>query len=217
MSLATGASGAYAAARAGQVVLVVDVIDMSTTLEAALQAGALLVLGASPVPCGAPVPVDPRAVGRFAGEFARERGTEVVVVGEPRVGEAGEREARAAAVLAGIAAAGAACSGVFPNQGAEITRLVAVRGKVVVAVTSCGGAAFDAAFTQGVPVFTGTVARTFGRTGWENAEAALDRALAAARAEGRGLCIVAASSKALEDVLAAQYFYQRALARTGAL
>jgi hypothetical protein len=42
------ASGAREAARAGLMVMIVDVIDMSTTLESALDAGAAAVLGASP-------------------------------------------------------------------------------------------------------------------------------------------------------------------------
>lgn len=45
ITVTTDASGAYQAACSGQVVVIVDVIDMSTTLEAALQEGAALVLG----------------------------------------------------------------------------------------------------------------------------------------------------------------------------
>ena len=44
----TDASGAQQAAREGLLVMVVDIIDMSTTLESALDAGAYRVLGASP-------------------------------------------------------------------------------------------------------------------------------------------------------------------------
>ncbi|WP_198142388.1 hypothetical protein [Syntrophaceticus schinkii] len=47
ITVTTDASGAYHAACSGQVVVIVDVIDMSTTLEVAIQEGAALVLGAS--------------------------------------------------------------------------------------------------------------------------------------------------------------------------
>lgn len=213
LTLAADASGAYQAACAGQVVLVVDVIDMGTTLEAALQSGARLVLGASPTPCRAPVPVNPRAVGRHAAREARREGIGIVLIAEPRVGRDEERLAHAAGVLEGLKEEGVEPEGIHPNLGAETVKLVSFKNRIVVAVSPCGGTAFDAAFNAGAPVVTGTVARTFGHTGWENAEAAVERALTLAEREGRGLCVVASSSKSLEDVLAAQYFYQRILAR----
>lgn len=209
VTVSADASGAYLAARAGQAVLVIDVIDMGTTLEAALQAGALAVLGASPVPCRAPVPLDPAAVGRYAARLARERRTEVVLIAEPRWGSDPERLARASGVLEGLRSAGCDPTAIYPNLGAETVKLLDFHNKVVVAVTDCGGTAFDAAFNQGVPVTTGTVARTYGHTGWENATACLRRALRLAEQAGRGLCIVASSGKAAEDVLAAHYLAQR--------
>lgn len=213
--IAADASGAYQAARTGQVVLIVDVIDMGTTLEAVLQAGARLVLGASSIPCKTPVPVNPRAIGKYAAQVAQKYRTGVILIAEPRVGKDEERLAHASGVLEGLSEMDVQHKGVYPNLGAETIKLVDFRDQIVVAVSACGGAAFDTAFNLGVPVVTGTVARTFGRTGWENAESAVERAVRLAAQEQRGLCIVAASSKSLEDILAAQYLAQRALALLG--
>jgi hypothetical protein len=197
ITVTTDASGAYHAACSGQVVVIVDVIDMSTTLEVAIQEGAALVLGASPVNCKAPVPVNPAAIGKYAAVMADELKTEVVVIAEPRIGRAAEVTE----------------AGIYPNQGAETARLVDFKDKIVVAVTDCGGAAFDTAFNAGAPVLTGTVARTPGRTGWENAARAIERAAALAEEEGRGIALVAASGKALDDVLATYYLSERLLLR----
>lgn len=213
INVTTDASGAYDAACSGQVVVIVDVIDMSTTLEVALQEGAALVLGASPVPCKAPVPVNPVSIGRYAAMMAEKLKTEVVVIAEPRIGGATERLERAAGFLEGLHAAGRVEAGIYPNQGAETASLVDFKDKVVVAVTDCGGAAFDAAFNAGAPVVTGTVARTPGHTGWENAAAAAERASSLAEKEGRGISLVAASGKALEDVLASHYLLECLLLR----
>jgi hypothetical protein len=213
ITVTTDASGAYQAACSGQVVVIVDVIDMSTTLEAALQEGAALILGASPVSCRAPVPVNPVAIGKYAAMMAEKLKTEVVVIAEPRIGTKAERQERAAGFLEGLHAAGKQEVGIYPNQGAEIARLVDLKDKVVAAITDCGGAAFDAAFNAGASVVTGTIARTPGRTGWENARAAVERASRIAEQEGTGITLVAASGKALEDVLAANYLSEQFLLR----
>ncbi len=210
-TVAADASGAYEAALAGKVVLVVDLIDMSTTMEAALQSGARLVLGASPVPCKANVPVSPESVGRYAAEAAAAFGSEVVLVAEPRTGSPEERRQRASAVLQGLRAVGVKIAEIYPNLGAETVKLVDVRGRVVVAISDCGGTAFDTAWHAGAPVTTGTVARTYGRTGWDNAERAIDRALYLASAQQRDICLLAASGKAAEDVLAVRYLAGRML------
>jgi len=211
INVTTDASGAYQAACCGHVVVIVDVIDMSTTLEAALQSGAALVLGASPLPCRAPVPVNPAKIGSYAAMIAQRLKAEVVVIAEPRIDKPAERLERAAGFLEGLHAAGIEEEGVYPNQGAETAGLVDFKDKVVAAVTDCGGAAFDAAFNAGAPVTTATVARTPGRTGWENAAAALERAAGIAREEGRGISLVAASGKALDDVLAVRYLSEQLL------
>lgn len=213
ITVTTDAGGAYHAACSGQVVVIVDVIDMTTTLEVALQEGAALVLGASTVSCKAPVPVNPAAVGRYAAVMSDQLNADVVVVAEPRIGRDAERQERVGGFLAGLHAAGVKEEGIYPNQGAETAKLVDFNHKIVVAVTDCGGAAFDAAFNAGAPVLTGTVARTPGRTGWENAARAIERATVLAEEEGRGIALVAASGKALEDVLATYYLSEHLLLR----
>lgn len=209
LTVTADASGAYMAALAGQVVVIVDVIDMSTTLETALQKGAALVLGASPVPCKAPVPVNPAAVGRHAAAAAGKLGAEVLIIAEPRIGRTDERLERIAGLLDGLHSAGIRETGIYPNLGAETGKLVDFDNKIVVAVTDCGGAAFDAAFNAGAPVVTGTVARTPGYSGWENAGAAVERAFRLAEKEGRGIALVASSGKSLEDVLATHHLAER--------
>ncbi|MDN5348139.1 MAG: hypothetical protein PWP65_1703 [Clostridia bacterium] len=199
------ASGAAQAAREGLVVVVVDVIDMATTLEAALEAGAASVYGASPRDISAPVRLDPEAIGLAAGREAAAAGREVVVVAEPRAGTAAEREDRAAPVIRGLAAAGVRPVAVLPNLGAETARLVDFGGKVVVAVSASGGTAFDAAWQAGTRPLTATVARTLQARGTAPALRGVARALSLARQKGCGLAFVAASSHAVEDVLAAWY------------
>lgn len=207
------ASGAYHSACNGQVVVIVDVIDMSTTLEVALQQGAAHVLGASPTICRAPVPVDPFAIGKYSAVMAEQLKTEVVVIAEPRIGSAAERQERVKSFLKGLHASGIKEAGIYPNQGAEVAKLVDFEGKVVVAITDCGGAAYDAAFNAGAPVLTATVARTPGYTGWQNALQGVERALKLADEEGRGIALVASSGKAAEDVLATQYLSECILSK----
>ena len=60
--LTADASGAQKAARQGMLVMIVDVIDMSTSLESAIDAGALAVFGASPDYTRAPVETSPEYV-----------------------------------------------------------------------------------------------------------------------------------------------------------
>ena len=72
----TDASGARQAVRENLLAMIVDVIDMSTTLESALDAGAYAVLGCSPDYSRAPVPLDPHKIGQEAARLARETGQE---------------------------------------------------------------------------------------------------------------------------------------------
>ena len=134
----TDASGAQQAAREGLLVMVVDIIDMSTTLESALDAGAYRVLGASPDFTRAPVAVDPEDIGRKAADWAREAGTGIVVVSEPRVGSDQERLARCQKLLRGIESQGGCLEAVVPNLGAETPRITAMEDRIVVAVTDTG-------------------------------------------------------------------------------
>lgn len=208
IEVVAGAAAAATAAAAGRAILIVDVIDMSTTLESALEAGAGAVLGASPWPPPVGVAVHPQAVGRAAGELARAAGTAVIVVAEPRVGEETARKKMAAAVLAGIREAGAAVAAVVPNLGKETVLLAPFQGQVVVAVTAAGGVCFDAAW-QAAPlkekVVTGTVAATWRSKGPEPALRAARRVWEAAGHGEAGITVVAASARASEDILAAQW------------
>jgi phosphosulfolactate phosphohydrolase-like enzyme len=208
------ASGAVQAAQAGQVVIIIDVIDMSTTLEAALDAGAAFVLGASPKECRAPVSLSPENVGRQAGELAISSGTAVIIVSEPRIGTEEERRAKSERVISGIKETGAIIEAVLPNAGAEITKMADFRGKIVVAVSDTGGVAYDAAVTAGAPaVLTGTIARTIHKRGIEPAREAAARAIKAARQAGTGIAVVAASANSLEDILAAEYIMKEIIAQ----
>ncbi|HWQ75698.1 MAG TPA: hypothetical protein VN441_10310 [Syntrophomonas sp.] len=198
------ASGAQAAARAGWLVMIVDVIDMSTTLESALDAGAAAVLGASPDFTRAPVKVMPEEIGRQAARLARDNGQGIVVVSEPRVGSDEERLGRCQRLMKGIESERGLVEAVIPNIGAETPKLADLKNKIVVAVSDTGGVAYDAAFTEQGRVITGTVARTFRQKGIEPALSAVRRALSLI-APDQGLAIIAASRNSLEDVLAAQF------------
>jgi hypothetical protein len=204
--LTVNASGAVVAARRGDVVVIVDIIDMSTTLEAALDAGALVVFGAAPDHVTPPVSIDPAAIGYAAGKLALKNNTGVVLVTEPRVGTGAQRLEGATKVLAGLAKAGVEVRAVLPNLGAETPKLFDLAGQVIIAATATGGVAYDAAFNAGAPtVLTGTVARTMQKKGSEPARAAATRAVERAVALQAGITVVAASGNSLEDLLAAEY------------
>ncbi|AGL01987.1 hypothetical protein [Desulfoscipio gibsoniae] len=206
VKMTVNASGAANAARQGDVVVIVDVIDMSTTLEAALDAGACAVFGAAPDGAAPPVAIDPAAIGWLAGQVAREKGTGVVLVAEPRVGTDDERLGKITGVTGGLARAGADISAVLPNIGAETPKLYDLHNQVVIAATATGGVAYDAAVCAGASaVLTGTVARTMRQKGAAPARAAAARAIQKARALDAGITVVAASGNSLEDVLAAEY------------
>lgn len=204
--LATDASGAAEAARAGRVVVIVDVIDFSTTMEAALDAGALAVFGAAPDAAAPPVVVNPGLIGKMAGAAAIKNSTDVVLVAEPRVGDDGSRLKSADKALTGVRETGAEIFAVLPNLGAETPRLADLSGRVVLGATGTGGVAFDAAVAAGAPVvLTGTVARTLKKKGREPALAAARRAVEAAGRHQTGIAVVAASGNSMEDILAAEY------------
>ncbi len=206
VKMTVNASGAAAAGAGGDVVVIVDIIDMSTTLEAALDEDALAVFGAAPDKATPPVAVNPVRIGQIAGKLAVEKGAGVVMVGEPRVGTDEERLVSMSKTVAGLKQAGAAVEAVLPNLGAETVKLYDLRGKVIIAATGTGGVAFDAALTAGAPaVITGTVARTRHKKGHAPARAAAQRAADMARELGTGISVVAASGNSLEDILAAEF------------
>lgn len=108
LSTTYNASGAAAAARQGDVVMIVDVIDMSTTAEAALEAGAISVLGASPDHQLVPVTVNPEKIGYYAGKKAIKHDTGVIIAAEPRlINDEDERLSEIQQVLRGVDRAGA--------------------------------------------------------------------------------------------------------------
>ncbi len=201
----TDASGARQAVRENLVVMIVDVIDMSTTLESALDAGAYAVLGCSPDFSRAPVPLDPHKIGQEAARLARETGQGIVLVTEPRIGTDKERIARCQKLLTSLEREKISIDAVVPNLGAETPKLVDMKNRVIVAVTDTGGVAYDAAFNEGGAVFTGTVARTLAMRGIEPARQAVKRAKKLSREYNRGIAIVAASRNSMEDFLAAQF------------
>lgn len=206
--MARDASGAAAASAAGEVVVIVDVVDMSTTLESALEAGAAAVFGASPAKVNCPAILCPAAVGYEAGLRAARLGTGVVVVAEPRGGTQDERRRQAMAAITGVEAGGGEVVALLPNLGKETPELYDLSGQVVLAVTASGGVAFDAAFNQGGTVVTGTIARTLRRRREEPARCAAMRALQLALPSACGITIVAASGNSMEDILGAEYIYR---------
>lgn len=197
------ASGAAEAGARGRVVVVVDVVDAGTTAEAALQNGAVEVLGAATARVKVPVPIHPDGIGARAAGAARRSATGVVVAAEPRVGSDEERRAHAGPVLDALEAAGVDYE-VVPNQGAELPGLAKVQDKVVVVVSATGGTAFDAAVAAGAPaVCFATTGRVAGKTGWEVADIGARRAIALANEHAADLTVVASTANSADDCLAA--------------
>jgi hypothetical protein len=208
--LTVNASGAAAAAKNGQVVVVVDIIDMSTTCEAAIDAGALAVFGAAPDNARCPVATNPEYIGFVAGAKAVAAQTDIVIIAEPRVGSDEERLNSASKLIKGIEKSGAKVGAVLPNIGSETAKLIDLKGRVVVAATSTGGVAYDAAVAAGAPaVLTATVARTMYKRGLAPANAGAERAIASARQLKTGITVVAASANSLEDILASEYLVKQ--------
>lgn len=203
--LSSDASGAYHAAKEGLLVMIVDVIDMSTSLESALDAGAYAVLGASPDYTRAPVSVSPHLIGKQASILAKEAGKGIILLAEPRLGDEKERIARCQKVISGIEKEKGFIEAILPNIGAEVGKMLDMKDRVVIAVTDTGGVAYDAAYTQSQHVFTGTVARTLKQKGIEPAITACKRVIKHLRKQDQGIAIIAASRNSMEDVLAAQY------------
>lgn len=203
--VACDASEAQQAAREGLLVMVVDVIDMSTTLESVLDAGALAVLGSSPDFTRAPVRLSPEKIGREAARLAKEAGKGIILVSEPRVGTDEERLGRCQKLIRGIEQEKGCIEAVLPNIGAEIPKMADMSNRVVVAVTDSGGVAFDAAFVESKSVITGTVARTYRQKGLQPALSAVRRAQKIMEDTHKGIAVVAASRNSMEDILSAQF------------
>ena len=211
--LTADASGAQQAARNGMLVMIVDVIDMSTSLESALDAGALLVYGASPDHNRAPVATAPEHVGMKAAHVAKQNGTNIILIAEPRAGDEEERRGRCQKLIKAIEQEQVFIEKILPNLGAEIYKLADFNGRVVIAVSDTGGVAYDAAFLYTSQVYTGTVARSKNKRGMEPASAAVERIIQHYREADTGIAIVAASSNSQEDILAAKLIYDMTIAR----
>lgn len=203
--VSSDASGAQEAARAGMLVMIVDVIDMSTTLESALDAGAYAVLGASPDFTRAPVKVLPEEIGKHAVRLSKETGNGIILVAEPRVGSDEERIARCQKIIKGIEKEKGFIEAILPNIGAETPKLANMNQRVVVAVSDTGGVAYDAAFAENPRVITGTVARTFSKKGMQPSMTAVRRVWETIEEGDKGVAIIAASRNSMEDILAAQF------------
>jgi hypothetical protein len=209
LSLTCNASGAVEGARRGDVVVIVDIIDMSTSAEVALEYGAVAVFGAAPSGCKTPVNVNPDRIGYIAGKTALKYKTHIVVVAEPRYGDDAERKKRAETALMGVTRSGALVHQIIPNIGSEIAKLVDFNGTVVLLISDTGGVAFDAAYNNGAPlVLTATVTRTPNKKGMAPALSGIERAIESALKFNCGITITAASANSMEDVLAAQYLSQ---------
>ena len=150
-----------------------------------------------------PVEVKPSVIAALAAGVAREHQTEVAVVAEPRIAAIEER-LQSVAPLTSVLAAEDVGFEVVPNQGAGLPGLVKLTGRVVIVVSAAGGVAFDAAVTGGAPaVCFATTARIAGGTGWEVTRLGAHRAIELAKENEGGLTVVAASSNATDDFLAA--------------
>jgi hypothetical protein len=205
------ASGAAACAQLGFITAIVDVIDMSTSLEACRYLGAGMILGASPAGINCPVKVDPVKVAGYALKYALENEQEILIVTEPRLGRAGDRQTNAAPIISIINNGGGKISAIVPNIGGEIGKLADIKDKVVIAVTATGGTAFDAAFNilEDLRVTTATVARVKEQTSHQVISATLNRIANQAITYNTGVAFVAASGNSMEDILAAQYLAQQ--------
>ncbi len=205
----SNASGAALAGSLGFVSIIVDIIDFSTSMEAAIEAGAAAVYGASPDHALPPAKINPFAIGVMAGKKANLINSEVILVAEPRIAGNAEKTKSISKALAGLKSTGARVHCLIPNIGAESTKLVSFKDKVVLGITGAGGVAFDAAVNSGSPsVLTGTVARTMNNKGDLPGYNAVQRAIASAAKYKTGIAVVAASSKSMEDILAAEHIYK---------
>jgi hypothetical protein len=95
-----------------------------------------------------------------------------------------------------------------------LERMTVLEEKILVIVSPAGGSCFDAAYNYGAPeVITGTVARTGNMRGNQPAAKAAERAMKYAAKHRCGITIVASSSNAMEDVLAADHIGKEILNR----
>jgi len=203
--MATDASGAYEAAINGHVVVIVDIIDMSTSLETALEMGAAAVYGASPDQNHAPVAVNSEKIAADVAFMAQKLDTEVIIIGEPRFADKKEQMKNCQKLVNKLTELNIKISDFVPNVGKELWAFAHIDKKIAIAVTDTGGVAFDAAYSAGGIVTTATVARTKHMRGKAPALKGMYRAKKLAFELKKDISYVAASSNSYEDVLAAKY------------
>lgn len=209
VSLVTDASGAAKAGKAGDLVVIVDVISMSTSAEAVLNEGAVKIYGAAGHNnCSVIYQPKPEKIGYLAGEYAKRTGYEVIIITEPRVGDYEALRDNCREVTDGLAVKGIEPALFLPNLGSEVTSLADFKDKVVILVSDSGGTAFEAALLSGAyAVLTATTAGVLGKSSALN-----DKVLSILKEAQRAkvnISLVAASSNCLEDVLGAYYLWQR--------
>lgn len=199
------ASGAYQGALKNHIVVIVDVIDMSTSLETALELGAVATYGASPDAAKVPVPVNPEKIAEAAARLALRTKSKIVIISEPRFGSKADQQRNCSRLLNKLESLDAPVSDYIPNVGKEVANFTDFKNKVVIAVTDTGGVAYDAAFNKGGVLTTATIARTQLLKGKDPAVKGALRAYNLGRAFRKDISVVAASSNSLEDVLASKY------------
>lgn len=210
LNVTFNASGACQGAERGDLVVIVDVIDMSTTAEALMSMGAVAVLGAAPEGINI-YNANPYHIGYIAGRMGLQNNLPILLISEPRTGGDEKRIEKAFSVIRGIEDSGNKIATILPNIGAsivdyEIVQSISGQGFIAVLVTPCGGVCFDVAHNNGAAcVLTATTARVSGRSGHEVVESCVRRILSMAESLVVNITVVAASSKALEDVHAAQH------------
>jgi hypothetical protein len=205
LNISFNASGASQAGKRGDVVLVVDVVDMSTSAEAALEHGALSVYGVAPEGIEIPAKTDYNIICELAIGDAKKNSASIILVTEPRIAKDSERKATVQKVHDEVVAQGIAIDGIVANQGIELPKLIDFKNKVVIIASQTGGSAFDAAVCAGsAKVLTGTVVRTMKTTGQDNIKKAAKRAIEAAIRFGCGITVVAATANSVDDYLGAQ-------------
>ena len=205
VNITYNASGAVQAALRGDVVVIVDIIDMSTTAEAVLDGGALAVFGASPDHVSVPVSINPENIGYWAGKKALKEKTEIIIVSEPRFKSRKKRSKKIQFVLTGIHREGAHIADILPNIGSQITDFSNFENKVVLIASQTGGVAFDAAYNhRAVKVITGTIVRTNYKKGTKPLHDSALRAIKFAKKYNTGITLVASSANSYEDILAAE-------------
>lgn len=205
LNVSFNTSGAYQAGKRGDVVVVVDVVDMSTTAESIIESNAISIYGVAPKGVSLPVETDYKKIAALAINDAKNNKTSVVLVAEPRIANDSDRRKAVEDIIREIEKNGINVDCIVANQGIETPKLADFTKKVAIIASQTGGSTFDAANHAGASkVLTGTVVRTMKSTGYENIEKAAERAINAAKKSNKGITVVAATANSYDDNAAAQ-------------